>query len=108
MPLGPHEQIPSVVTGERTSAFFVGQPEGFPLQDHLLVVSCDSVHVPKGITEPTLLFVGGADSDEVGNPGDPASPSDYLAVMYPVTERSELEKTIGSIDFRPASEQEAP
>ena len=80
----------------------IGQPAGYPLQEHLLVVSCQRVPVPTGLDDPTVIFVGGADADEVRTPGEAASPSEYLAAMYPVQDRDEMERIIGTIDYRPS------
>lgn len=100
--LGPRAQLHSVATGMSVSAFFVGQADSYPLQDHLLVVSCETVKAPTGIEDATLLFLCGADADEVARPGDPAPPSEYLAAMYPVQDREGLERVIGTIDYTPS------
>ena len=92
--------VTRVGSAETTSAFLIGQPEEFPLQEHILVVSCDAVSLPAGLTESTLLILAGSDADEVENPGDVARPTEYLAAMYPVGDREILEPVVGTIDYR--------
>lgn len=103
-PLGPKARLQSRVTGGRGSAYFIGQPEGYPLQEHIIVIFCDLVEVPTGLDEPTIIFTGGADADEVAKSGDAAPPSEYLAAMYPIHGHDELERILGTIDFRPGVE----
>ena len=56
-PLGPKARIESVVTGGSAPAYFFGQPEGFPLQDHLVVVTCEHMGVEElGIPRPPYLL----------------------------------------------------
>lgn len=98
-PLGPRARLQSKVTGGRGGAYFLGQPEGHPLQEHLLVLVCDKVAVPAGVERPLVIFTGGADADEVPCTGDPAPPSEYLAAMYPVEDREAMERIVGTIDF---------
>lgn len=97
--LGPKARLRSRVTGGRHGAYFLGQPKGYPLQEHLLVIFCDKVEVPTGVEKPLVIFTGGADADEVKRTGDIAPPSEYLAAMYPVSNREEMERVLGSIDF---------
>ena len=99
-PLGPRARLRRVGSAETTCAFLIGQPEEFPLQEHILVVSCDAVSLPVGLTESTLLILAGSDADEVENLGDVARPSEYLAAMYPVGDREILEPVVGTIDYR--------
>ncbi len=106
-PLGPSAKVESVVDGTRSTAFFLGQPEGYPLQDHVLVVMCNRIVLPTGVEEPTLLFFGGSDANEVLRPGDAAPPSEFLAAMYPVHDRDELERLVGTIDYKSETEDHA-
>ena len=101
-PLGPKARLQSKVTGGRGGAYFFGQPDGYPLQEHLLVITCDRVDAPTGVEKPMIIFTGGADADEVKRTGDVAPPSEYLAAMYPVADREAMERVLGTIDFAPS------
>jgi hypothetical protein len=101
-PIGPKAELHGTVTGGRAPAYFLGQPPGFPLQDHLLVVICERVQTPSGVDRPTVIFMGGSDSDEVERSGDPARPSEYLSAMYPVDDPARAKALVGTIDFHEA------
>ena len=103
-PLGPRAKVESAVNGSTSSVFFFGQPPSYPLQDHVLAIFCNEVTPPSGLVGSTLLFFCGADADEVAQPGDAAPPSEYLVAMYPVTDRGELERLVGTIDYNPQGE----
>lgn len=101
-PLGPKAELVHAVSGLKCAAFFLGPPAGLPLQNHLLVITCDSFPAFTGTGKPMLILRGGADSDEVKVPGDEPEPTEFLAAMYPVEDRAELEAVVGTIDFNPA------
>lgn len=100
-PLGPKAELVHTVSGAKSAAFFLGQPVGLPFQNHLLVITCDSHRGFTGTDKPMLILRGGADSDEVKVPGGAPEPSEFLAAMYPISDRTELEAAVGTIDFRP-------
>ena len=100
-PIGPKERLQHRVTGGRGGAYFLGQPDGYPLQEHLMVIFCDRVDVPTGVARPMIIFTAGADADEVKRTGDVAPPSEYLAATYPVADRAAMERVVGTIDFHP-------
>ena len=99
--LGPKVETEHRVTGARSGAFLLGQPEDFPLTDHVLALFCNHVPLPSGADGPSMIFLGGADSDEVPEPGMTAAPSDCLAWFYPIPNREELETLLGSLDYVP-------
>jgi hypothetical protein len=105
--VGPKERIAHRVSQERSPAFFLGQPSKLPFQEHVLVITCNEAPAFKRIEGPAIVLRGGADSDEVGEPGAKAPPTEFLAAMYPVEKRAELEAIIGTIDFQPQGTQSA-
>lgn len=101
VPPGPRTEILKKSTGESFQAFFFGPPTGFPIQDHVLVVSAGVTVHPKNVDSTTMVFVGGLDLHEVAAPGIPAAPSGSLVFLYPSKAKASVIKQIGSIDLRP-------
>ena len=102
--VGPNPRLVHRNSGVERRHFLVGQPAGFALRDHILDVYCDPVTVPANVEDPMMLLMGGYDSDEVLQPGDPAPPSEYLAWWYPIPNPSEIETVLQSMDYK----QQAP
>lgn len=59
----------------------VGQPLGYPLQDHVLVVNVGAVKTAAGVDRPTLIFFGGWDQHD--RTKDPRHGEGYLTFMCP-------------------------
>ncbi len=99
--IGPKQRLVHKDSGIERVHFFVGQPPGFPLRDHILDVYCDLVPVPDGVDDPMMILMGGYDSDEVDEPGDPAPPSECLAWWYPNPNPEVVGAVLESIDYTP-------
>lgn len=79
-------------TGQRGVAFFLGQPAGFPFQEHVLMIECASPPMPETVDRETLVMMGGWEKPDVtGRP--------FLLATYPVESPTELARVIGSIDL---------
>lgn len=97
---GEFVEGPKVIGGTRDGhlieGFMVSAPLSYPLSDYALFVGYQGI--PKtSDNDSLLLFLGGFDSPEVANDHDVSTT--FLALMYPVSNFEELEKTIGSMDF---------
>lgn len=98
-PLGPKAQLFHKASKSECPAFFVGQPTGSPFHDHVLVVTCRTAGPFQGVDGPAIVLRGGADSDEVARSGDRPPPSEFLAALYPIRDRSALQALIGTVDL---------
>jgi hypothetical protein len=65
--------------GFTQSGLVIGQPEGFPLRGHLLVLTTNIIPQAAGADSPTAVFLGGCDFHE----GTPPASQRMLAFMYP-------------------------
>jgi hypothetical protein len=98
---GPITQVKHKQTGAESTVFFFGQPEGFPLQDHVIMLSVGPVAVPTNVSEATIILMAGYDPHEVENSGDPVTQSGCLCAMYPLHHAEELLERLGTVDFSP-------
>ena len=96
---GPVTQLISRATGVAFSAFFVMQPAGFPLREHLLVVGVELAHPLPTVTEPTMILLGGFDPDEGTEPGQRVPQTGLLAWKYPQNPSEDLRSLLGSVDL---------
>jgi hypothetical protein len=92
---GPLVKMRRPRDGEPMKAMLLGQPVGFPLRDHLLVVN---VGIPPAIEvqRPTMIFFGGWDDPpRFGErPG-----TGCLSAIYPVEEYDRLAQAVGTVDY---------
>ncbi len=101
---GPRASVKSRRTGATGQVLFLGQPLGWPLRDHVLMVECYRTDLPSGLgDEPMFVFMGGWDPHEVPDVGTPVEQTGCLACLYPAASPEELARTIGSIDLRPTA-----
>lgn len=98
---GPVTSIIHRRTGERLTVFFLGQPLGCPLQNHVLMVGCAEAQLPENLDHPMMLFLGGWDPHESLDSSIPVRQTGCLAFVYPVDSPEELVRRIGSIDLQP-------
>ncbi len=84
----PHGKVsPSTEVTHRESGLvrrvhFLGQPQGYPLRDHLLMITGGEVQLPTGADRTGMVFVGGWNTHE--DVGDSSTPrKDALVFMYP-------------------------
>jgi len=82
--IGPRSAGMHRHTGAVNRWAFVGQHRTSPLQEHVLMLSVQSVPAIDGAHSPTMVFFGGLDPHE-HKPGRTVSGSSgFLAFMYPV------------------------
>lgn len=83
-------------SGVMRNAFLVASPH--ENADHVLALNCELI--PKLSDEPeTLVFYGGFDPHF----HDVSKPATFLAFVYPAAGGDDLKRTLGCIDFAPAS-----
>ncbi|MEK9502276.1 hypothetical protein [Gaopeijia maritima] len=72
-------QIAHRKSGLRSTAYFIGQPEGYACQDHVLMITGAERSIPRGSDGPGMVFLGGW-----GPRGQAAdSAAGCLAFLYP-------------------------
>jgi hypothetical protein len=96
---GPLSLVQEVATGTIDATWLLGAPEGFGIDTHVLMVRCFAVAVPPGITDPTVVFLGGWDPHETSGLGQRVEQTGCLAFMYPVASIDQLRSTMGTIDL---------
>lgn len=99
--LGPITNATNERTGKTNSVMFVGQPDGWPLRNHILMLEASIAMPPTGVDIGTILLLAGL--DHPGNPDPEAKPgfNDALLLMYPAKTDHDLRQRIGSIDLPP-------
>lgn len=80
---GPVTRVQSRATGEVNEVFFLGQPEGFGAQDHIIVLTAGTPKAPDGFSGPGMAFLGGWDMHEVREVGEKPDLKGCLAFIYP-------------------------
>lgn len=98
---GPLSDVKTKSTGHQRKVFFFGPPEGYPGQDHVLLISTEATLSLPNITEPQMIFLGGFDHHEVPDPNVPANHTGCLAFIYPAENYEDLLPKLGSVDFMP-------
>jgi hypothetical protein len=86
---GPKSIIKHKVTGAENETFFVGQPPGYPLREHILLVTGGPSNPPIGQTSPGMAFLGGWDPHEISAAGEKPQLRGCLAFIYPATKLSQ-------------------
>ena len=77
--VGPDPEVVQRRDGFAEPGLFVGQPRGFPLREHLLVLKTHVIPHAEGADSPTAIFLGGWDPHE----GSAPATQRMLAFMYP-------------------------
>lgn len=95
-PVGPAIER---TTGHESMVHFVGQPRGFRLREHVLLLTCEVIHPLTTLDGTTMVLIGGFDPHEVSHPGELAHVSGCLAWIYPAKETAELYGLMGSVDL---------
>lgn len=98
---GPLSRVESRLTGERFMVHFLGAPEGYPLQEHVLMVTVAPTVELASFDEPSIVFLGGYDHHEVAETGMSAHQTSCLLALYPIGAHAELASRVQSIDFIP-------
>lgn len=98
---GPLAEARHARTGDTGVFHFLGQPAGFPLRDHILMVSCGVTQSVDNIEEPTMILVAGWDPHEIKSPNEEIRQTGCLVSIYPATNYETLKARIGSVDLGP-------
>jgi hypothetical protein len=77
--IGPHCDRVSRADGSSGPVCLVGQPRGFPLRDHVIVLGHGEIPEAAGADSPGMVFIGGWDAHEGTNPAT----AKFLSFMYP-------------------------
>jgi len=96
---GPVTQIINRKTGVASTVFFLMQPVGFAMRDHLLIVGVEATRPLPNVTEPTMILIGGFDPHEAAEPGQRARQTGLLFWKYPYQASDHLRSLLGSVDF---------
>lgn len=80
---GPATTIQHRATGVQERVVLVGQPPGYALRDHVLLLTGGADPLPAGVDGPGMAFLGGWNAHEVASPGDGADLGGCLAFLYP-------------------------
>ena len=97
---GPQASVKNRRTGAEGQVLFLGQPVGWPLRDHVLMIECYRTELPHGLgDDPMFVFMGGWDSHEVADAGMTIEQTGCLACLYPAASPEELSRKIDSIDL---------
>jgi hypothetical protein len=96
---GPLLMLRRRVDGMPFKAMLLGQPRGFPLQDHLLVVNVGAAKPASGVDRPTMIFFGGWDEHERSR--SPVEGGGYLTFVYPAGNVDDLLAAGRTIDWQP-------
>lgn len=89
---GPQSQAIRRSDGAQLKFLFLGQPPGYPLQEHLLFISFAEIANAKGADKPTTIFFGGWDAHE----GKAPETQRMLTFMYPYEGPDRASKARGS------------
>lgn len=57
--IGPRAEVIRRSDGARLRFLLLGQPRGYPLQDHLIFISVSEIAAAQGADKPTAIFFGG-------------------------------------------------
>jgi hypothetical protein len=77
--IGPRAEVIRRSDGARLRFLLLGQPNGYPQQDHVLLLSVSEIAAANGADKSTAIFFGGWDPHE----GKPPPSAKMLAFMYP-------------------------
>ncbi|MGH7429655.1 MAG: hypothetical protein ACREJ4_15050 [Candidatus Methylomirabilaceae bacterium] len=87
---GPRASVKRRRTGAEGQVLFLGQPTGWPLRDHVLMIECCRTELPKGLgDDPMFVFMGGWDPHEVPDVGVTVEQTGCLACLYPAASPEE-------------------
>ncbi len=91
--VGPDPKVVRASDGFTEPGAFLGQPRGFPLREHILVLTTSVIPQATGADSPTAVFLGGWDAHEGAAPAT----TKMLAFLYPYTgdavKREDIEST---------------
>jgi hypothetical protein len=93
---GGRALVPRRSDGALYKAFLLGQPVGFPLRDHLLLINLGAAN-EIAVSKPLMFFLGGWDDRKKGSPHG----TGCLSFMYPISDYGEAVRMIGTIDYNP-------
>jgi hypothetical protein len=85
---GPKTSVQHRVTGAVDEVLFLGQPPGYALRDHVLLLTGGPSPRPAGVTGSGMTFLGGWDEHEVQSADEKPVLRGALAFVYPAHEPS--------------------
>ena len=77
----PTTEVQHRESGHKGVVYFLGQPGGYPLDDHLLMISGGPIDLPDGTDRTGMVFMGGWDHHAEGEAVSGATRG--LVFMYP-------------------------
>lgn len=98
---GPRTDVIQHSTGARFTVFFLGQPEGFPLQEHVLLVSVSTAPTLPNRTSTGLVLLAAYDAHEQLPASPPVVHTGCLIAFYPAEGLDELAARCASVDLLP-------
>jgi hypothetical protein len=94
---GPLVELPRWTDGQLFKAMLVGQPAGYALQDHVLVINVGAIPKPPSLDRPSTVFFGGWDEHEQSK--NPAVGTGYLTFLYPAGSADDLKQAGRTVDW---------
>lgn len=91
----------STVTGDEFVVHFLGEPDGYPLSDSVLLLTVAPTKPLPNITGPALIFMGGYDPHEVPDRSVKIAQTACLLAMYPAGDHEAMRSLARNIDFGP-------
>lgn len=98
---GPVTRVQSRHTGEENVVHFLGQPDSFPLREHVLLVTVNATKSLPTFSSSGVIFLGGYDPHEIQAGDPPVRQTGCLVAIYPASTHDELKRRIESIDYMP-------
>ena len=98
---GPVSKVNSTVTGDEAVVHFLGEPDGFPLLSHVLLLTVAPTTSLPSISPPALIFLGGYDPHEVPDHSVKVAQTACLLAMYPAGNHEVLRTAVRNIDLDP-------
>jgi len=98
---GPVSRVQSTVTRDEFVVHFLGEPDGFPLQNSVLMLTVAPTKPLSNIAGPALIFMGGYDPHEVPDRSVKVAQTACLLAMYPAGDHEVMRSLAKDIDFRP-------
>jgi len=99
LPVGPVVVLPRRWDRQPFQAMLLGQPPGFPLQEHFLTLNVGATRALPSVRGPIMIFMGG------WSPGPrrvvAGSRSGCLAFLYPDSTPEDVRRRLGSVDYSP-------
>lgn len=80
-------------------SFLCSPPKGTPFENKVLIIRCQEVKLLNKKDDAALTFIGGFDEPEIAL--NPSKETSFLSLLYPISNKNEMEKRLGTIDYKP-------